>query len=39
MFDKALADFSARYADQNERDYDAFTAAAKSGRLSVQTGV
>jgi hypothetical protein len=39
IFDKALADFSARYADQNERDYDAFTAAAKSGRLSVQTGV
>jgi uncharacterized protein (DUF2252 family) len=38
-FDKAIADFSARYADQNESDYYAFTAAAKSGRLSVQTGV
>jgi len=38
-FDQAIADFSARYADQNESDYYAFTAAAKSGRLSVQTGV
>ncbi|HEX7211519.1 MAG TPA: DUF2252 family protein, partial [Propionibacteriaceae bacterium] len=38
-FDIAIADFSVIYADQNERDYDAFTAAAKSGRLSVQTGV
>jgi uncharacterized protein (DUF2252 family) len=38
-FDAAVADFSAAYADQNERDYDAFSAAVKSGRLPVQTGV
>jgi len=33
------ADFSAAYADQNERDYDAFAAAVDSGRLVAQTGV
>ena len=38
-FDRAIADFSAIYADQNERDYEAFVAAVKSGRLSAQTGV
>jgi uncharacterized protein (DUF2252 family) len=38
-FDAAVADFSAAYADQNERDYDAFAAAVKSGRLPVQTGI
>ncbi|MFY9928473.1 MAG: DUF2252 domain-containing protein [Streptosporangiaceae bacterium] len=34
VFDRAIADFSAAYADQNERDYDAFTAAVASGRLA-----
>jgi uncharacterized protein (DUF2252 family) len=34
-FDRAIADFSAVYADQNERDYDAFAAALRSGRLST----
>jgi uncharacterized protein (DUF2252 family) len=38
-FDRAIADFSAAYADQNERDYEAFAAAVKSGRLTAQTGV
>jgi uncharacterized protein (DUF2252 family) len=38
-FDRAIADFSAIYADQNERDYEAFTAAVESGRLVVQTGL
>jgi uncharacterized protein (DUF2252 family) len=38
-FDRAIADFSVSYADQNERDYEAFTAAVNSGRLSAQTGV
>src|SRR6266568_1452001 len=37
-FDRAIADFSAAYADQNERDYEAFAAAVNSGRLSAQTG-
>jgi uncharacterized protein (DUF2252 family) len=38
-FDLAIADFSARYADQNERDYEAFAAAVNSGRLTAQTGL
>jgi uncharacterized protein (DUF2252 family) len=38
-FDRAIADFSAMYADQNERDYDAFVAAVSSGRLTAQSGL
>ena len=38
-FDRAIADFSAVYADQNERDYAAFSAAVDSGRLTAQIGV
>ncbi len=38
-FDRAIASFSAAYADQNERDYEAFTAAIDSGRLAAETGV
>jgi hypothetical protein len=38
-FDRAIADFSAAYANQNERDYAAFTAAVSSGRLVAQTGL
>jgi len=38
-FDCATADFSAAYADQNERDYAAFAAAVDSGRLAARTGV
>ena len=38
-FDRAIADFSERYADQNERDYEAFTEAIRSGRLSAIEGV
>ena len=38
-FDTAIADFSVAYANQNERDYDAFSAAVKSGRLTAHTGV
>ena len=39
MFDRAIAEFCASYADQNERDYEAFTAAVNSGRLVASTGV
>jgi uncharacterized protein (DUF2252 family) len=39
LFDRAIAQFSAAYADQNERDYAAFAAAVNSGRLIAQTGV
>jgi uncharacterized protein (DUF2252 family) len=38
-FDRAIADFSVAYADQNERDYEAFVAAVNSGRLPARTGV
>ena len=31
MFDRALADFAERYADQNERDHAAFAAAVGAG--------
>jgi hypothetical protein len=39
MFDRAIADFSVTYADQNERDYEAFAQAVKSGRLTARTGL
>jgi uncharacterized protein (DUF2252 family) len=38
-FDQAIADFSVAYADQNEKDYEAFAAAVKSGRLTARTGL
>lgn len=38
-FDRAVADFAETYADQNERDYVAFQAAAASGRISVESGL
>jgi uncharacterized protein (DUF2252 family) len=34
-FDRAMSDFAEAYADQNERDYEAFSAAAKGGRVDV----
>jgi uncharacterized protein (DUF2252 family) len=37
-FDRSIADFSTRYADQNERDYEAFRAAIASGRLDAAEG-
>ena len=38
-FDKAIAGFSERYADQNEQDYEAFAKAVRSGRLEARAGV
>jgi uncharacterized protein (DUF2252 family) len=38
-FDRAIATFAAVYADRNERDYEAFAAAAASGRLETQPGL
>ena len=32
-FDRAIAEFSVDYADQNERDYAAFTEAINAGRI------
>jgi len=34
-FDMSITDFSQRYADQNERDYQAFVSAVRSGRLDA----
>ena len=38
-FDRAIADFAAAYADQNERDYQALVDAVGSGRIEAQTGL
>jgi uncharacterized protein (DUF2252 family) len=38
-FDDAVGQFAVSYADQTERDYEAFSKAAKSGRIPVVTGV
>ena len=38
-FDKSITDFSERYADQNEQDYEDFVNAVRSGRLEAVEGV
>ena len=38
-FDRSITDFSQRYADQNELDYQAFAKAIRSGRLEAHEGV
>ena len=38
-FDRSITDFSERYADQNEQDYEQFVTAIKSGRLEAAEGV
>ena len=37
--DQAIATFSAGYADQNNRDYDAFVQAVRDGRIDAQQGI
>ena len=37
-FDGAIADFSEAYADQNERDYAAFTKAIADGKVESAPG-
>jgi uncharacterized protein (DUF2252 family) len=39
VFIRAIAAFSAAYADQNEREYEAFAEAVERGRLPAETGV
>jgi uncharacterized protein (DUF2252 family) len=39
VFDRAIADFSTAYADQNERDYQTLLDAVQSGRITAQTGL
>ncbi len=38
-FDRAIAEFSETYADQNERDYDALVRAEKDGHITVERGL
>ena len=38
-FDRSITDFCERYADQNERDYQEFVTAVRSGRLEALEGV
>jgi hypothetical protein len=38
-FDRSIADFSERYANQNDQDYDEFVNAIRSGRLEALEGV
>jgi hypothetical protein len=39
VFDEAIADFAASYANQNERDYAELGQAAKSGRITARKGL
>jgi uncharacterized protein (DUF2252 family) len=39
VFDDAIAGFAQAYADQTERDYEAFKGAVRSGRLPAEKGV
>ena len=39
VFEKAMADFAERYADQNERDYAALKEAVDSGQVMAQSGL
>ena len=36
VFDRAVTEFAAAYADQNERDHKALVAAVKSGRITAE---
>ncbi len=38
-FDRAIAEFSSAYADQNERDHAALAAAAASGRIKAERDI
>jgi uncharacterized protein (DUF2252 family) len=38
-FDTSITDFSERYADQNEKDYEEFVDAVRSGRIEAREGV
>ena len=39
VFDRAVADFAAAYADLNQRDYDALIEAAQDGKIEVKEGL
>jgi hypothetical protein len=39
VFDRAIADFAAAYADQNERDHQALIDAVNAGRITAERDV
>jgi hypothetical protein len=39
VFNQAIADFSAAYADKNERDFGLLEEDATAGRISVERGL
>jgi uncharacterized protein (DUF2252 family) len=39
VFERAIGEFAVRYADQNERDYEAMRAAVQSGRIVAERDV
>jgi uncharacterized protein (DUF2252 family) len=39
QFDTAIATFAEKYADQNERDFEALQVAAKKKRIPVESGI
>ncbi len=38
-FDRAILEFSTAYAEQNERDYEALSAAVASGKIKAESGL
>ena len=38
-FDRSITDFAERYADQNDKDFQAFVDAVHSGRLEAVEGI
>ena len=38
-FDRSISDFAERYAEQNDRDYEEFAEAVRSGRLEAREGL
>jgi sugar/nucleoside kinase (ribokinase family) len=38
-FDRSITDFSERYADQNEQDFQEFVKAVRSGRIEAREGL
>ncbi len=39
VFDRAITQFAAAYADQNERDYESLVEAVASGRITAERGL
>jgi hypothetical protein len=37
VFDEAIANYALAYADQVEKDYEAFRAATRAGRFPIET--